>query len=356
MSFHQRPQVTLVVPGLLGPVSGSFLAALHAPDFRPLSRFLARSDRAAQPRQSYFDTLFALFRPIDEKDPRVPVAAVCRYAQTGQVDDAYWLRIDPVHLSADKDRLYMFGNRVLALQSKEARQLVSALQELYADRDWHFEYSQPHQWYLRLAAEPDVRFHALDSAMGHPIDRFMPEGPGRDEWLRFLNEVQMLFHSHEVNNERMLHSEYTANSVWCWGEGRLPDRLQAPWSLVYSNNLFVRGLAALCGIPHVAIPESADELLRNLSETQPAETDRQVLVVLESVEEARIEGDAARWQAQVARIQAQWLLPLLEAQGHRRLRSIVLDPCNGSRYIYLRQYRMRVWRRTHTFGDFLLHA
>lgn len=250
----------------------------------------------------------------------------------------------------------MFGTRVLALQAHETEQLICALQELYADRDWHFESYRPDQWYLRLAADAEVRFHSLEAAIGHPIDSYMPEGKERDYWLRFLNEVQMLFHGHDVNNDRLLRNEFAVNSVWCWGEGRLPATLQARWHSIYSDDLFVQGLAALCGIPCISPPESANVLMRDLAKSSKPDANRQILIVLDQVESSRLEGDASSWQEQVKCIQDQWFLPLQEAQGRGQVGSITIDVCNGSRYRYLRRHRMRVWRRTPAFGDVLVHA
>src|SRR6185436_8180005 len=95
-----------------------------------------------------------------------------------------------------------------------------------------------------------------------------------------LTEIQMLLHSHAVNAAREARGEPAVNSLWFWGAGRLPGRVQGRWKSVTSDEPLALGLARLAGAAAHALPESADAWLEH-----PA-TDGRHLVILDPAVEA----------------------------------------------------------------------
>ena len=61
---------------------------------------------ARRPRSYYRIICDLLNVPLDE-NADVPIAAVCRLLDAKERPQGHWLRADPVHLHADRDRLVL---------------------------------------------------------------------------------------------------------------------------------------------------------------------------------------------------------------------------------------------------------
>ncbi len=71
---------------------------------------------------------------------------------------------------------------------------------------------------------------------------------------RVLNEAQMVLHQHPLNAAREARGALTANALWCWGFGPLPDRPPRTWLNASGRDPLLRGLALEGGTPHRAVP------------------------------------------------------------------------------------------------------
>ncbi len=110
---HQSERhVSLVIPGLLGPKSSaSDGGTSESPPTPTLEMLLARADRQQVERPSDFETMiFELFDIDVDAEQDLPVAPVTRALDLGVIDKGWWLRADPVHLRADRDRLILADN------------------------------------------------------------------------------------------------------------------------------------------------------------------------------------------------------------------------------------------------------
>lgn len=73
---------------------------------------------------------------------------------------------------------------------------------------------------------------------------------------RVLNEAQMVLHQHPINAAREARGALTANALWCWGFGPLPDRPPRTWLNASGRDPLLRGLALESGTPHRAVPSA----------------------------------------------------------------------------------------------------
>lgn len=87
----------------------------------------------------------------------------------------------------------------------------------------------------------DVREQLAPATLGGPV-------------ARVLNEAQMALHQHPVNAAREAGGQLTANALWCWGFGSLPDRPPRTWLAASGRDPLVRGLALEGGTPHSVTP------------------------------------------------------------------------------------------------------
>ena len=271
--MRARPaiDVTMLIPGLLGPGGGSSdpdtaHALLDGLDLRALDRLLARAVHAVEPAAdgSIEALAFRMFgheaHPAVGGGPDVPCAGTSSHpavgggpatggiphapgadwpvaAVTALVDcDASidvcgtgtWLRADPVHLRPDVADLVLFDAVDVGVSREEARALAEAVNEALRPGGPVIDAAHPHRWYVALEAPARMATTPLSLAAGAGISAAMPRGPDAPRWRRWMNEVQMALHDCPVNAERERRGAVPINSIWFWGGGSLPPAVGAP--------------------------------------------------------------------------------------------------------------------------------
>src|SRR5687767_4981227 len=98
------PQLQLLLAGLFG-VQGPESEPQKPPQLPALETLLTRAERQALPVRGLEPLLFSLFGAEIPVDADLPVAAVTRVLDLGIVDNGWWIRADPVHLSPQRDQL-----------------------------------------------------------------------------------------------------------------------------------------------------------------------------------------------------------------------------------------------------------
>lgn len=235
---------------------------LSIPDF--LSRFRA----ASQPRLPALERILARAERLDEAAARdfpgawfglstheLAAAPLTRLADGGPPDDGYWLRADPVHLAADRDRLLLVPGTALHIRQEEAAALAESFSRLYAPEGWRLEALAADRWYLRGTRPLDVTTHDPKSLAGRGVLEFMPAGPDAALLKQLMNETQMLFHDHPVNRQREAAGEPAINSLWLWGGGRLPKARPRLAPRVLGGGPLLRGLASWSGLTCLPLPQ-----------------------------------------------------------------------------------------------------
>lgn len=297
----------LYLPGLLNP---SAQAAAELPATPALNMLLARGrhGRIAGGTRALAARLFDVPKAVE-----LPVAALTRLADTGCWDTAYWLRMDPVLLQADRDTLVLFDAEPLQIQLAEARALGNTLNDYLAAEGLQLEVPEPDRWYLRLPAAPDCRFHDLDTVQDRSVLAFMPQGREAARFRRLLNECQMLLHEHPVNAGR----ELPVNGVWLWGGGAFDEWRPRSWARVHSLDPLFVGLALLAGSEIESPPDS-------LAEWFAHGAGKPELVSLDALRSAVRRGDAPAWRQTLAEWEETWFAPLLLAFKDKLLDELVL--------------------------------
>lgn len=145
----------------------------------------------------------------------------------------------------------LVGPDVLTFSLAEAEALAATLNASFATEGMRFLTPTPDRWYVHLAAPPQAVFTPLQQAILRDMRQAMPTGAEGKRWSRYLNEVQMLWFEHPVNQQREQQGEPALNSVWFWGETTpLPTQVAKPNFLILPpSNRFWRRWHNLA-IPH----------------------------------------------------------------------------------------------------------
>jgi hypothetical protein len=333
--------LTLVVPGCCGPLPEKSAAlkylqpALHQ---LPLWKSLSRAHRTPA-AANYHQQLAALFICSDDNHA-FPYAALDLFGEGGSTKDAFWLHADPVCMQADMDHAILFDAQSLQLAEHEADQLIAELNAHFSQDDISLQRGSAANWYLALNSHSDISTSTLHEVVGRNVNQFMPTGSDAQHWKRFMNESQMLLHASEVNQQREARGHLPVNSLWLWGEGRLPAPAESKTTFdrVLANNACARGLAKLNGVICETVPSDLTAFLNARDQSG------HICVVLDDLFSSTSYADVAVWQEKLIALSETWLQPLLHYAAGNRI-TVQFYPCNGSAYCLRASDRYRLWRR-----------
>lgn len=252
---------------------------------------------------------------------RWPIAALMRQAEAGDAAGYAWLRADPAHVRPDINgaRLMAYSD-TLGLDDQGRAALLPALKPLFDDAGFVLDATAPSHWYLRLPREAKIpRFADPDEALGEDVFDHLAQGDEGRRWRTLLSEAQVVLHNHPWNELRAARGLPAVNSLWFWGGGVLSDECHSSHAITYSDEETAVALAAAAGIFEPlppALPRIEDDVLFDLH--------------------------AAR---DLARLEADWVQPGLEALHKGALQRLELDFEDGYVIELARVQRWRVWRK-----------
>ena len=336
---------TIYYPGLLGPdVPLQELPRSEWPAAGQLTRLAQLLSHAhAQPlRRCSVEARMLYGLGIGfSAEHDVPVAAL-RAVQMPDIrrDQALWC-LDPVCVRIDQDQAVLLGNEILELSESEARHLIEDLNAHFAQDGLRIHYLSPVQWLLE--GHFDLTTHTHYDALLDNVNSYQPRGPDAARWRRLLNEVQMLLHSHEVNQNREQRGEMPVNSVWLWGGGR-EYSYEKIVDVVYSDEPLVHEVALVCDIPHYAMPDDVHDSVSHAMHTQ--------FVLMEQVR--AIKGmDVFAWLDHLARFEQLMLAPLFAGLQDNTLKTLTVYSDTLSLTLTKKQLN-RWWRRKKSIDKSLL--
>jgi len=325
--------LSLLIPGLLGPLPELNDSSMALPECRVLNTWLARADQHVTQCDSYYQQLAELFAV----QSNYSIAhASAKYDQCDCVE-AYWYRADPVHFKADMDHALLVDCQQLNIEHDEARSLVDHFNRHFAEDGLKLVAAHADRWYLQSQTELNINTTALDDAIGRNVSHFLPTGEGALNWRRLLNEAQMLFHSHPVNEQRENKGQLSINSLWLWAEGESVFSKSSPdFKWVMSNEAVACGLAIASDCEHLAMAESA-------SDVSDIETDG--LIVIDTDRGPVSYGDVVAWHDAVMEVCHQWLQPFNQLLKNGKIKQINLYTAEGRLFVITAKKLLRFWRR-----------
>ncbi len=309
-----------------------------------LERLLARAEVAEAAGDSFESTLFELFGLPCEPNGDLPSAAVSRLAEGGEPDSAFWLHADPVFLKPTADRLLLFDAPMLDIRPEDADELAAIFNRHFAQDGWHIEALHPNRWYLRLPTEPAVTTTPLTDVVGRNVDKYLPCGAEAGHWRSMLNEIQMLFHSADVNRQREADHLLPINGIWLSGGGCLPDSGKACFSMVLADDVLSQGLSRLSETECHALSLDA------LAQWQGGGS---CLVVYSSLLRTVLDADPQSWVSRLSEFEL-WAVALQRMLQKKEIGRLSLYPCNGQRFQIGRPGLRRFWITGRPVSDYLL--
>jgi hypothetical protein len=240
--------VTLVLAGLRVPADAApaIVPSVQAPVLR---RALARAKRGALSHDKGSAYRAWLARMVFVRAPggTAPYAYAALTGRPPTADAAIW-SADPVHLELARDHLVALP--MTAPTADEADALLAAANAIVDSAGARFERAGD-RWFLITPADWQLETVPLEAAWRSALQDVLPAGRDAQQWSRLLNEIQMAWHQHPVNEAREARGEATINSVWLHGGGAWAKLPPLPFSVVSSDVPELRGAADAAGVPTI---------------------------------------------------------------------------------------------------------
>lgn len=193
----------------------------------------------------------------------LPIAAISCLGEGEQkpvfaVSEGWVMFADPVHLQLQRDSFSLTDPVPMALSLEEAASVLDSLNQHFAVDGLRFAAGSSGRWYLHLAEQPNIVTCHPELAIDRDINDFLPKGEEAARWNQLINEIQMLLHTHPVNQARERKGLLPCNSLWFWGEGKLPEEGLEKSILAYASAPLIKGLGHLGNITCQSLVLPAD--------------------------------------------------------------------------------------------------
>lgn len=245
----------------------------------------------------------------------------------------FWLRADPVLLQPSIDNLILLPANHLAITQAESDALIQSLNHHFVEDGMTFYAPTPDRWYVHCTVSPQIDFTALEEVVGRQIDVFLPAGEEALLWHRYLNEIQMLFYTHPVNEARALARQPLISSVWFWGGGQYPVPLQgAKRDIIYTDKENIVQQAKVLGYQAALLKDKKDKC-----------QDEEVWI-LTDLKGSLAKGGIAAWRNALTMMELQYLQTAYRALQSKHISKIELIVANDNLAYQIVNYRADKWR------------
>ncbi len=314
--------LTLWAPGLLNSLRvKEAQQALQELKLPALQNLIAKSDHFPVKKQNFFQQASFLFHQAET----MPVAATNAAID---IEDAnlseFWLRVDPVQLIPDRDSLVLVAAKHLGIEEAESKALLQSFNEHFKQDGVELIWGATDAWYLSIKQPVDIQTTNLELVDNNPVNEFYPQGNAAQYWRQLINETQMLFYTHPVNEARREKGWPEINSVWVWGEGLLkPENItQRKDAVIWSENTYLQGLAKQTMAESQRSPSNYAEWYG--SQTVMTDHNKHLIMLddfFTGLENLQLE----EWIELLKQLEENWFMPILEALKDKQINSLLID-------------------------------
>ena len=219
-------QVLIPFASLFGQAAEAAIHKVEAPNLQRLLHRLVVSE-------PYFQDLHSLSAPHesalarlwgwDAPDGALPFAALS--AQQDGVLDALTAGkpvglLTPCHWQVGRDQVTLADPQTLALSEAQSHELFEAIRPFFSSDGFELVWGATTRWYVAHDILSNMPCGSIDRAVGRHVDAWRPQGQNAAPIQRLLSEVQMLLHSHPINQIRQSCDQPAINALWLSGCGK----------------------------------------------------------------------------------------------------------------------------------------
>lgn len=137
--------------------------------------------------------------------------------------DAVWLA-ELVHLALGADQANLLDPSQMDLLPEETAALLDTARPLFEGTGFAVDALSPQRWRLRLPDGLRPQTASPQVVAGQRLNEWWRQDTETRPWRRLLNEIQMAWHEHPVNDARAARGLAPVNALWLYGGG-------TPWPI-----------------------------------------------------------------------------------------------------------------------------
>lgn len=254
----------------------------------------------------------------------------------------FWLRVDPVQMIPDRDTLVLIPGEALQITEEESDALIQNFNEHFEQDKVMLEKGSDLRWYLRILQPIDIQTQSLDSVSFQSIQDALPKGNAESYWRQLINEVQMLFFTHPVNEARREAGQSEINGVWIWGEGLYPEDVYSrQGAAMAGKDPYLKGLAKAVNAIYQSPTDDYPAWQILMAESNCTEQ----MIVLEDASQYLMQNLMAEdYIALLERFEQNWFSPILQQLQSGKIHSLLLDLGLPHRFYLTPKHLKRFWR------------
>lgn len=214
----------LIIPGSLPPhtVAADLIPHIeqHCPEWVRIMRRLNATETLCPPEETgctaaEFFQLSQLQYSCEEGQTVGAGLGPLRAGMT-QPGDPVWIA-DLCSVSIGRDGATLANPELLGLDSAHADMLFEAAQPLWSKSGVSVLPIDRGRWRVWLAPEAQLRSISPAAVSALSVSDWWPQADSMKTWRKLLNEVQMIWHAHPVNEQRTALGLAPINSLWLYG-------------------------------------------------------------------------------------------------------------------------------------------
>lgn len=278
-------------------------------------------------------SLFSRLTCLETTGSSLPVAKLLQ----PDLSDNSVVRADPVHFQADRDTAKLLPAQMLALTESESEALISSLNEFLASDGFSIFPGADRGWYMTGMDASALESYPPSFLADRNASAFLPSGNNSESWRRLMTEIQMLLHTHPVNEQRMQQGALPVNSLWFWGGANLTTFPSPAAGLtVYADDDFSTSLCSHLGIQCF-----------ELAKFDPVSAGESIIVDT-GIASAHFARNESALTMATRRVDVEWLAVLSDRVRRKQISSVTLVNEDGDQGV-LTEAMQRAYDQTHSF-------
>jgi len=160
---------------------------------------------------------------------------------------------------SDNGRVKMIDFTADHISTREAAELITSLNQECASEQFRFHNGVSYRHILMVKGDyPPMNPAPPHDHIGKDVTDYWQEYLGDPNWRQLLEKSRELLDNHPVNQIRIAQGKLPANSIWLWGEGKLPqvpsfyDTFGLSGSMISAVDL-LKGLGVATGLTVVNV-------------------------------------------------------------------------------------------------------
>lgn len=334
--MNQSVSVTLWAPSFLRKERIETLASEMRPmSLNGLETLISKSDVFLAKPQSFFAQASYLYHQPDTLPKAVTILAGLKQQETG-----FWLCVDPVQMVPDRDSLLLIPAHALSISETESQALMDSFNNHFAQDKVQLVYGDVSHWFMKITQPVDIHTTDLNDVSFQHVNDYYPAGNASSYWHQLMNEVQMLFYTHPVNEARRLKGMPEINSVWVWGEGQLMQEklYPRPDAMIWSSHAYLKGMAKLTDSKSSETPENYQAW------SSEKHSCSHHLICLDHLDLFNNELSEQEWLQALESFEKDWMFGLVQAVKQGEIDSLFVEFGAKKRFHLTPKHFKRFWR------------